>query len=351
MKQGWMAALAVAVAMGTWTVEADAKRLGSGGSAGMQRSMPARAQPADVNSAPAKPMQNQQAAPAQQAQPGTAAAGAGAAAATPKRNWMGPIAGLAAGLGIAALLSHFGMGEAVANFLMMALLAVAAVFLVTWLIRRFGAGKAQAGNKGQPAYAYAGAGAGVGTGAGHDAQASRVEPVNPAASAPVLQRDALPGSAADSFRMDGGSPVASTPVSSLAEPAGASFAAPALPADFDAAAFERIARMIFIRMQTANDRGDLDDLRQFTTAELFASIRLDLQDRGNKPQQTDVEQVAAQVIDFDREASRDVVSVRFHGLIREEANAPATGFDEIWHLVRETSAPQVWRIAGIQQSH
>lgn len=344
MKQGWMAALAVAVAMGTWTVDADAKRLGSGGSAGMQRSMPARAQPADVNSAPAKPMQNQQAAPAQQAQPGTAAAaGAGAAAAPAKRNWMGPIAGLAAGLGIAALLSHFGMGEAVANFLMMALLALAAVFLVTWLIRRFGAGKAQAGGKGQPAYAYAGAGAGAGAGS----QSAQAEPVSPVASAPVLQRDALPGSAADSFRMDGGSPA----VSSTASPVAAGFAAPVLPADFDAAAFERIARMIFIRMQTANDRGDLDDLRQFTTAELFASIRLDLQDRGNKDQQTDVEQVAAQVIDFDRETNRDVVSVRFHGLIREEANAASTAFDEIWHLVREASAPQVWRIAGIQQSH
>lgn len=343
MKQGWMAALAVAVAMGTWTVEADAKRLGSGGSAGMQRSMPARAQPADVNSAPAKPMQNQQAAPAQQAQPGTAAAaGAGAAAAPAKRNWMGPIAGLAAGLGIAALLSHFGMGEAVANFLMMALLAVAAVFLVTWLIRRFGAGKAQAGTKGQPAYAYAGGDA--------TAPSSRTEPLSPVASAPALQREALPGSAADSFRMDGGSAVTTSSEATGTAALGAGYVTPALPADFDAAAFERIARMIFIRMQTANDRGDLDDLRQFTTAELFASIRLDLQDRGNKTQQTDVEQVAAQVIDFDREASRDVVSVRFHGMIREEAGSAATAFDEIWHLVREASAPQVWRIAGIQQA-
>ncbi len=330
MKQGWMAALAVAVAMGTWAADADAKRFGGGGSAGMQRSLPAHSQPGNISSVPAKPTQNQQAAPAQQAQPGTPAA-AGAAATPPKRNWLGPIAGLAAGLGIAALLSHFGMGEAVGNFLMMALLAVAVVFLVSWLMRRF-AGKGAAATNRQPAYAYAGA-----------------EPQGSATPSPLqpvsqdLQRSALPGSAADSFRMDGGSPAA--------VPAAASFAAPALPADFDAAAFERIARMIFIRMQIANDRGDLDDLRQFTTAELFASIRLDLQDRGDKPQQTDVEQVAAQVIDFDRESARDVVSVRYHGLIREEAGAAAVGFDEIWHLVRESSAPQVWRIAGIQQAH
>ncbi|MGY0195340.1 Tim44 domain-containing protein [Leptothrix sp. BB-4] len=338
MKQGWMAALAVAVAMGTWTVEADAaKRLGGGGSAGMQRSLPARSQPADVGSMPAKPMQNQQAAPAQQAQPGAAAtAGAPAAAAAPKRNWLGPIAGIAAGLGLAALLSHFGMGEAVANFLMMALLAVAVVFLVSWLVRRFaGKGQAQGSAGREPAYAYAGS-----------QPAAEPAPFQPAA-APELQRNALPGSAADSFRMDGGAPVSAA----AASPAANTYAAPTLPADFDAAAFERIARMIFIRMQTANDRGDLDDLRQFTTPELFASIRLDLQDRGSQPQQTDVEQVAAQVIDFAHETGRDVVSVRFHGLIREEAGAAATGFDEIWHLVREASAPQVWRIAGIQQTH
>ncbi|MDP4299266.1 Tim44 domain-containing protein [Leptothrix discophora] len=326
MKQGWMAALAVAVAMVTWTVDADAKRLGSGGSAGMQRSMPA------------KPMQNQQATPAQPATPAQQAqagapAAAGAAATPPKRNWLGPIAGLAAGLGIAALLSHLGMGEAVSNFLMMALLAVAVVFLVTWLMRRFGAGKGKNGAANQPAYAYAGTGS----------PSTSAEPASTVASAPVLQRNALPGSAADSFRIDGGAPAVA--------PQAAGFAAPTLPADFDASAFERIARMIFIRMQTANDRGDLDDLRQFTTPELFANIRLDLQDRGGKTQQTDVEQVAAQVIDFDREPARDVVSVRFHGLIREEAGAAAAGFDEIWHLVREDSAPQVWRIAGIQQSH
>ena len=57
--------------------------------------------------------------------------GAAAAGAAPaKRSWMGPIAGLAAGLGLAALMSHLGMGEAFANFLMMALLAVALFFVI-----------------------------------------------------------------------------------------------------------------------------------------------------------------------------------------------------------------------------
>jgi predicted lipid-binding transport protein (Tim44 family) len=80
----------------------------------MQRDMPARTAP---DAPPPKP-----AAPAQQAAPATPAAPmAGAApAAAAKRSWMGPIAGLAAGLGIAALMSHLGMGEAFGNFLMLA---------------------------------------------------------------------------------------------------------------------------------------------------------------------------------------------------------------------------------------
>ena len=74
----------------------EAKRLGGGGSSGMQRSTPPRSTP---DAAPAKPAQ---AAPAAAATP--------AAGAAPKRSWMGPLAGLAAGLGIAALMSHFGLG-------------------------------------------------------------------------------------------------------------------------------------------------------------------------------------------------------------------------------------------------
>jgi hypothetical protein len=53
---------------------------------------------------------------------------------------MGPIAGLAAGLGLAALMSHLGMGEAFGNFLMLALLGVLAVVAIGFVMRRFGRG-------------------------------------------------------------------------------------------------------------------------------------------------------------------------------------------------------------------
>ena len=95
-----------------------------------------------------------QAAQAQRAQPAPAAP----AAAQPARNrWLGPIAGLAAGLGIAALLSHFGLGEAfagaMANMIMIALIVLAAVMLFRFIMR-----KRQGNNT--PAYAGAGSASG-----------------------------------------------------------------------------------------------------------------------------------------------------------------------------------------------
>jgi predicted lipid-binding transport protein (Tim44 family) len=108
--------------------------------------------------------------------------------------------------------------------------------------------------------------------------------------------------------------------------------------------------MIFVRMQAANDAGNLDDLRKFTTPELFAALRVDLHDRAGKPQQTDVMQLDSEVIETAREDGQWVVSVRFHGLIREEADAAAQPFDETWHLVKPVSGDREWAIAGITQN-
>jgi predicted lipid-binding transport protein (Tim44 family) len=276
--------------------DVEAKRLGGGSSAGMQRSMPART---PANAAPAQPAQAAPTAPA--------TAGATAAAAAPKRSWMGPIAGLAAGLGIAALMSHLGMGEAFGNILTMVLLAGLAFVAIRFLMNRFARGNA-------PAMATP--------------NGMRFDPATPpAGNAPAW---AQPGSGSAS-------------VAPLA-------AASGLPAGFDAAGFERIAKMIFIRMQAANDTGDLNDLRAFTTPEMFAAVKLDLQERGNAPQTTDVVRIDAEVLDVATETDRQIVSVRFHGLLREEKDSVAAPFDEVWHLVKPADGSREWAIAGIQQA-
>ena len=294
-----------ALTLGLAASDADAKRLGAGKPAGMQRAAPTNATP---QNAPA----NTAAAPSNAAAP-VAAPGA----TPPKRNWMGPLAGLAAGLGIAALFSHLGMGAGLGNFVMIALLAVVAVVAV-----RFIMGRMRGGASSGPQLAGAGASAG-----GWQPQ--------PAATPVNLSRSTLDSA-----------PV--LPAATALAGAGAVAAtAPVLPGGMDAADFERLAKMVFIRLQAANDASNLDDLRKFTTPELFASLRLDLQDRAGAKQQTDVVQIDAKVVECARENGQDIVTVRFTGLIREAAEAGAEPFNELWHLVRAADGHGDWAIAGI----
>jgi predicted lipid-binding transport protein (Tim44 family) len=63
-----------------------------------------------------------------------------------------------------------------------------------------------------------------------------------------------------------------------------------------------------------------------------------------------VAKVDAALVDFAQEGDQQIVSVRFTGLIREEAGAEAAPFDEVWHLVKPLDDSRSWAIAGIQQS-
>ena len=305
MKTLLLALMVGIVSIGLAPSDADARRLGGGAGAGMQRSLPSRTPPAAVpaKATPAAPA----AAPATPATP--------AATVPPRRSWMGPIAGLAAGLGLAALMSHFGLGAEFGNILMIVLLGLVAIVVIRFLVRRFSPASAASPSMGAPGGMQF-AGPGGGAWSGQPGNASAAVSAAPSESAPVAQSNT---------------------------------AAPTLPADFDAAGFQRVAKMIFIRMQAANDTADLNDLRGFTTPEMFAAIKLDLQDRAGKPQLTDVEKVDAEVLDVAVEGDRQVVSVRFHGLIREENDGVAAPFDEVWHLVRPTDGSHEWAIAGIQQ--
>lgn len=298
--KSWLAGVLMAAMAAAFVPDlAEAKRLGGGASKGMQRSTPT--QPAKTPDSP----------PAQQAAPGAQGAvpaAAGAAAAAGKRSWLGPIAGLAAGLGLAALFSHLGLGDEMASFLLIALLAMGAFFLFRMFMRRNAA----------PALAPAGAGA---------MQRTPIQPLQPAPAAPA------------------------GPAGLSGITVGSAIAAPRIPADFDRAGFERLAKAIFIRMQAANDAADVNDLRNFTTPELFAELRLDLQERGPSAQHTDVVEIQAEVLDFADEAERQVVSVRYTGQVREEDGAEPVAVDEVWHLVKPRDDSRNWAIAGIQQRH
>lgn len=353
MKTRWFVALLAAVTVVGMSPDlSQAKRLGGGKSVGMQRQAPAPTPPAPT---PATPAPATPAAPVA-GKPAVPATAAAAAAAPAKRSWMGPLAGLAAGLGLAALFSALGMGEGFANFVMLLLLGLVAFIAIRFIMARFA-------NKGgaQPALAGAGAGTGAAT-SGVSATPWSVQQPTPAAAPISTERSSFEPAAT-------AAPVAGQDVSvtgaplrpitigeKLGTPAAVAAAAgtgtPAaltLPEGFDLPAFERVAKMIFIRLQSAHDAGDLNDLREFTTPEMFAAVRLEIQERNGAIQHTDVERVDAQLVDFVQESERQIASVRFQGLVREDAGSAATPFDEVWHLVKPQDGSRSWAIAGIQQ--
>lgn len=301
---------AIAVTAGTmFAVEfAEAKRLGGGKTFGRQSS--------NVTQREATPPQapRQSASPTQQAQP-AAAPGAAAAAQPARSRWLAPIAGLAAGLGLAALASHLGLGEELASVMLMALLAFAAFFVIRMVMSRRAAATRPAL---QPAYAT--------TGVGSEATV-RYSPV---------PEEARAGSSA-------------APVVKPALTASLPSASWHVPADFDAEGFVRNAKVQFVRLQTAYDAANLDDLREFTTPEMFSELRMQLHEREGAPNVTDVVKLDAELLGIESGTGDHMASVRFTGLVRENDSAPAQSFDEVWNLTKPADGSSGWVLAGIQQ--
>ncbi|MBI3150435.1 MAG: Tim44 domain-containing protein [Betaproteobacteria bacterium] len=292
-----VAALALGAAV--LVVPAEAKRLGGGKSVGTQRDAVTQRQAAPPAASP------QQAAPT---------AGAPAAAAAPAtsgaRRWLGPIAGIAAGLGLAALLSHFGLGEGFASMLLILLLVVGVVFVVRLFLRAR-----------QPARATGMAYAG-------------------------------PAPAAHGLHTPHGYETQPAPAFGAAERFGASpqaHLAPAVPEGFEVEPFLKHAKLNFTSMQQAFDRADFLALKTLTTPEMFLEVKRDLEERAGAGNQTEVLKLEAQIVEVVQEGEVAWASVRFSGLVRENPEDPASSFDEVWNLRKDLSAKEGWLLAGIQQ--
>jgi predicted lipid-binding transport protein (Tim44 family) len=118
---------------------------------------------------------------------------------------------------------------------------------------------------------------------------------------------------------------------------------------FQDESFLREAKAHFIRLQAAYDAGDLNDIREYTTPEVFAEISLQIQERGGKANKTEVVTLNAEMVDVASENGLAIASVRFSGLIREDGDQAAP-FSEVWHIQKSLSQPNAsWYVAGIQQ--
>ena len=284
---------------------ADAKRLGGGRTMGMQRSAPppaAAPAPTRPGGAATDPVMPAQPGPAMNAaRPGAAAASAAPAASGASR-WLGPIAGIAAGLGLAALMSHLGLSEAFGSILLLGLLVIGAVVLARMFLAR------------RPAVASPGAGNGSFRTASPEPRA-RMEPV-------------LNGGPAESRPAPAQQPV---------------------PPGFNAAPFLQQAKVQFRRLQSAYDAGDRATLADVMTPTMYAEIVGDL-DKRDTHVATDVVALDAEILEVVTEGRQYVASVRFNGAIREDGANEAKPFVEVWHLTKPIDGSSGWLLAGIQQN-
>jgi predicted lipid-binding transport protein (Tim44 family) len=318
MRTLWIALIAVFAATTIGIADAEAKRMANGKSVGkqapsgvMQRdatpSSPAGASPAGPAATPSAPAAPSAAAAARPAAP---------AAATGAKRWLGPLAGLAAGLGLAALASHLGFGDELASFMMIALLAVAAIVVVRLIMSRRAASQQRPAFAGATPYAY--------TGLGQEASVPNYQPVPASAASREQPMDVVRAAA--------------QPVVSAAVPEG-----------FDAEGFVRNAKVYFVRLQAAFDAGDTADLREFTSPEMFAELKLEIDERNGAPNQTDVITLEARLLGVETGSSEHLASVRFSGTLREQPDASPEAFDEVWNFERPAAGTGGWVLAGIQQ--
>ena len=122
-----------------------------------------------------------------------------------------------------------------------------------------------------------------------------------------------------------------------------------IPSDFDAATFLRSAKVHFLRLQAAWDAKNLADIREFTTPEVFAEIRMQIAEDGGTRNHTDVVNLEAELLGIEDDRDDYLASVRFSGTIREAEGEAAQPFEEVWNLSKPKTGRGGWLLAGLQQ--
>ncbi|MFZ6818026.1 Tim44 domain-containing protein [Undibacterium sp. Ji22W] len=312
--------ISVALLFGAMTMvaaDADAQRMGKRSSFGRQSSnVTQKAPPATTAN------------PAQAAKPGAPNAATPAVPPKPSIPWKGIVGGLIGGALLAGLFSSLGMGgglaSAMGSILTFALIGFAVFFLFRLFTRKKDGAAPSMFNQ-QPAYA------GVPDNNALPEIGSRI---NPAQQAPAAFTPASVSTA--NLNGTGSAPLANQGNWTI-------------PADFDVTGFLRHAKSNYIRLQAAWDRGDINDIREFTSPEMFAEMKLELQDRGNAKNETDVVTLDAELLGIETQAYDYVASVKFTGMIKEGSATNPEAFAEVWNLAKPVNGQSGWLLAGIQQ--
>ena len=283
MKTLLILALTIMISMGFCPSQAEAaKRLGGGNSTGMQRQTvtPQKSAVTTPSAAPVTP----------------------AAPAAPAGNrWLGPIAGLAAGVGLGYLFSQGGFGgiASIISTLLIGLLVFGGVMLAIRFFMKSPAPRETAGG---------------------------------VSNYTMLEQESVIGRSRTTSNILTG---------------------PNIPYDFDSINFIKHAKLSFINLQKANDLNDIEMLRDMSTDEMFAVFKSQLDLRRGVQQHTEVVTLDAEllevVVETVQHVQMHVASVRFVGQIQDHGETVAVAFEEVWNLQKPITGSSGWTLAGIQQ--
>jgi len=123
-----------------------------------------------------------------------------------------------------------------------------------------------------------------------------------------------------------------------------------IPKHFDQEDFMKGAKAVYTRLQSSWDKQDLEDIRQFTSKEVWQEINRQAQE-DPRPRKTEILRVNARLLEVASSNSHTVASVLFDVMMRESKEEDtAKEVREIWHFSKEDNDPKsFWVLEGIQQ--
>ena len=124
----------------------------------------------------------------------------------------------------------------------------------------------------------------------------------------------------------------------------------------DTAVFLDAARTIFVRMQAAWDKQDVEDIRRFCLPEVVTHIAQQMQD--DQQHQTEVVTLEGEIVDSWIESGREWAAVAFTAMMKEQTRSGDGGLlqdesqrvQEVWTFCHDrNSEDPTWYVAGIAQ--
>lgn len=119
------------------------------------------------------------------------------------------------------------------------------------------------------------------------------------------------------------------------------------PADFDKEGFLKVALENYRKLQLAWDTGNVTQISDFTTDDVFIAITHQLRERGNVTYHSEVLELKNELQGITQEGNVYLAGVRFTGKIKIDGEVET--IDEVWTLEKKVEGLSGWQLAGIKQ--